>query len=559
MYEVLEAIARHNAKVPVDAAEKRIEIDLITGASAGGMTASILAQNLLYDDGSLRDPYTNKLYRAWVEMVDIIPLLEDVDKKDQKRALLSEKVVEGIGRKLLLDDDDLSQRLSVSTMGLHPAASNRLRIGIAMSNLDGYRYEMPTSGDAPFAYVRFKDQMMCEVERKEDGSWSLQELALVQDGNDGPDEWQPTGRLTWGQLRDAGISSGAFPLAFPLRRIKRSGQGSKASNRFRNREGEFHYTDGGVFENEPVGLARELQAMAADHDRYYLLVKPGPRNPVQKNLENSDLLQTLFRLVDAVIQQAQFQDFIMEQLGKDEQLFNRLFTITSSDSVLIGDVLSAFSGFLEEKFRAYDYNIGRETARAQLKAAYDKGWINFDPDAPEAMPDIDWVVGKHHPDDKDLNWSWLRNAPINTWEEAYSLIKGIADSPGKHGDMADLHRLMHEVKPQTRQVISDQLRDRLANLIDYINQNYLAGADQEFSEEIQSAINEWWDDHVKLPWPDKLTANLPKSLIGGIRERLGKPLFKAIADLLLKSWLKANIIDPPPLRHSSPTQIPPTG
>ncbi|MFO0210364.1 MAG: patatin-like phospholipase family protein, partial [Pseudanabaena sp.] len=60
MYEVLEAIAVHNA-LPENN-DKRIEIDVITGASAGGMTAGILAQKLLCDGKSLRDPYTNPLY-----------------------------------------------------------------------------------------------------------------------------------------------------------------------------------------------------------------------------------------------------------------------------------------------------------------------------------------------------------------------------------------------------------------------------------------------------------------------------------------------------------------
>ena len=45
MYEVLEAIAKHNEVV--GDSNDRIEIDLITGASAGRMKACILAQNLL--------------------------------------------------------------------------------------------------------------------------------------------------------------------------------------------------------------------------------------------------------------------------------------------------------------------------------------------------------------------------------------------------------------------------------------------------------------------------------------------------------------------------------
>lgn len=106
MYEVLEAIARHNESEPDE--QRKIKIDKITGASAGGMTASILAQNLLYDDGSLRDPYDNKLYKAWVEMVDIVPLLDN-PKPEQRRSLLSVEVIESIAKKMIVDDATLKQ------------------------------------------------------------------------------------------------------------------------------------------------------------------------------------------------------------------------------------------------------------------------------------------------------------------------------------------------------------------------------------------------------------------------------------------------------------------
>lgn len=40
--------------------------------------------------------------------------------------------------------------------------------------------------------------------------------------------------------------------------------------------------------------------------------------------------------------------------------------MTSRDEVLLGDVFSAFAGFLEEKFRAYDYNVGRDSAQRKI-------------------------------------------------------------------------------------------------------------------------------------------------------------------------------------------------
>jgi predicted acylesterase/phospholipase RssA len=98
MYEVLEAIAQYNEKREKDD-PNRIEIDVITGASAGGMTAGILAQKLLCDGDSLREPYNNPLYKAWIEDVDIEKLLE-VSEENYKNSLLSSKVVADIGKKI---------------------------------------------------------------------------------------------------------------------------------------------------------------------------------------------------------------------------------------------------------------------------------------------------------------------------------------------------------------------------------------------------------------------------------------------------------------------------
>jgi hypothetical protein len=550
MYEVLEAIARHNEHEPEE--QQQIKIDRITGASAGGMTASILAQNLLYDDGSLRKPYDNNLYKAWVELVDIIPLLDNKE-PEQKRSPLNVKVIESIAKQMIVDDETLQQRQQSVELQQHPAAASQLRIGIAMSNMNGYAYDIPTTGNQPFGYRRFKDQLMCEVERKQDRSWSLQELALLPDAN-GSLRWQAAGPMDWELLREAGISSGAFPLAFPLRQIKRSGfKSSLPGNRFENREGDFLYTDGGVFENEPVGLAHSLLNSAANPQRYYLLIKPGPKSASVGSIsrEKEDLLQTLFALVGAVVQQAQFQDFIMEKLGRVAGLGDRLFTITSEDSVLVGDVLSAFSGFLEQKFRAYDYNIGRLAAREQLKVAYENKLINFDPTAVGAMPEIGWVVGRNDVDpavanEEKFNWSLTRNAPISSWEEAESLMHAIADSSNsQHDEIKDLHRLLGEVRHSTRKEIEVQLLDRLNNLIDYINDTYLLPADKSISDELDEAVAKWWQNHFHAKLPSTLLQLLPDNLFTGLRESVGKPLFKLIAAALLKGWLQANIINPP--------------
>lgn len=65
LYEVLDAIHQHNV-VPGTPDEERIEVDVLTGASAGGMIAAIVAHKMLYSADEFRDPYDNPLYNVWV-------------------------------------------------------------------------------------------------------------------------------------------------------------------------------------------------------------------------------------------------------------------------------------------------------------------------------------------------------------------------------------------------------------------------------------------------------------------------------------------------------------
>ena len=138
MYELLEAIAQRNELLKSDFPElyikERVVIDVITGASAGAMTAGILSQQLYYGGAHLRNPYDNPLFNAWVKKVNIDELL-NVECKNHKYSLLSSAVVDDIGATFIADNPG-------DVMDRHPAASDTLRIGLAMANLNGFSQEI---------------------------------------------------------------------------------------------------------------------------------------------------------------------------------------------------------------------------------------------------------------------------------------------------------------------------------------------------------------------------------------------------------------------------------
>jgi predicted acylesterase/phospholipase RssA len=86
-YEILDAIRQHNEHPDTINTGDFIRVDVLTGASAGGMTAAILAQKLLYQKDAFVDaaghssPYDNPLYNTWVKAISLAALLNTTDKR----------------------------------------------------------------------------------------------------------------------------------------------------------------------------------------------------------------------------------------------------------------------------------------------------------------------------------------------------------------------------------------------------------------------------------------------------------------------------------------------
>lgn len=301
LYEVLDAIAQHNAGVPEDS---RILVDVLTGASAGGMSATVLAQKLMFEADSLADPYNNTLYRAWVQDIDIEGLLALQQDEDPSHSILSSNLVETLSAKYL------SQRYSTHIPPVpvkHPAAAGAIRLGLALSNLNGIDYSYKVRPNGAFTYTRFEDQL----------------YANVDPSSDTLDFWEP--------LRNAAVSCGAFPFAFRVKDLVRHRSEFDSPNVVFPMPFEtFTYTDGGVFQNEPLGLAKNLVDELDQHidndSRFYLFIAPHVKGSTAHsdfNESNADYKATASQLINAVYGQAGFQDWIQaEDVNQRIYLFN---------------------------------------------------------------------------------------------------------------------------------------------------------------------------------------------------------------------------------------------
>src|SRR5579863_7047796 len=101
LYEILRAVRINNENTGEE--DKKIYIDVITGASAGAMTAAMVAQARMFNGPSLDGEFTNPLYRAWVEQISLIGLVKLKAKEKSWHSLFSSDLIADIGRKMLID------------------------------------------------------------------------------------------------------------------------------------------------------------------------------------------------------------------------------------------------------------------------------------------------------------------------------------------------------------------------------------------------------------------------------------------------------------------------
>jgi predicted acylesterase/phospholipase RssA len=338
IYELLEAFRGHNQRT--QDRDARIYVDVLTGASAGGMTAAMLAQRLMFDGGSMgsdaRDAsgdrvcaHSNPLYHAWVERVSLEGLakMQRDERKLKWHSLLSSDLITKIGNEMLVDWLAAGKPMSGPHAAVECDANGvplPLDVGLALTNLNGVDYQLPVAGnpDGGFNYTRGVDQMLFRVQSGDRGAAAM-----------------------WQRLRGGAVACGAFPAAFRSQALERkcSEYGKRVPVPPAMGElGETHvvwdgpdpkpfaYCDGGVLQNQPLGIAKnfvDARVRAAQDannpdaheiadERLYVFVSPNAvKSDAQKNLkaENLTIGRELIELFHTYIRQSQFHDWIIAE------------------------------------------------------------------------------------------------------------------------------------------------------------------------------------------------------------------------------------------------------
>ncbi len=402
-FEILDAIAQHNQWAAENTLpEERIEIDVLTGASAGGMTVSMIAQRLLFDGSAMADPYDNPLYNAWVQEIDITKLLARGTNEPPTHSVFSSNCVIAISQKYLT-----GRYASTPVPPPNPHAalplSGSLQLGLAISNLNGVDYLQPTRSGGSFVYTDHQDQQLVPMDVK---------------SSDRPDLWET--------IRATAVACGAFPVAFRVQDLLRDitdypsptvdrSLWNGAPSRY------FAYTDGGVFQNEPLGMAKNLvDTLPGGHldaeQRGYLFVAPKPKKSSElpyTNNANADP-NTAFgtanavykalaeRVADSVYEQSGFQDWIVAEQVNDrlQKLDNRadelqaMFQsgrLTAAQTIPVSNaVLRAF--FAVDGAMTPAAIAAQQAAHNQLQQQYSVEYAKFGADVATADAWIDAVL-----------------------------------------------------------------------------------------------------------------------------------------------------------------------
>ncbi len=401
----------HNARAQGDetAPPHEVCIRIVSGASAGGMTAAMLAgimagrEHRPIRNGDPGDQVAdNVLYQSWVNDIDIEPLLGRKDLKGESRPVLS-----------LLDStvlDEIAERaLPLDRAGTRrPWADEDAEVILTVANLRGVPYNIP--------FVDEGDDANAAGERPGHGMRQHRDYLHFSFGR-APEafthalDWHMQDE-TWNVLRQAALATGAFPLGLAPRTIEQGaafydqrsfptqGRGKLPNGECEcviepeilpawGRPGPDDYAfvavDGGLFDNEPFELTRtRLNRNSAEvfdvgrTSRIMLAIDPFPGDEDYSTNGHTApySLRGLFTgMLGAMKNQGRFKPAELAIAARHASASRRIIA-PSRDGARQGHAqiasasLGGFAGFLDRGFRHHDFMLGRANCQSFLRTHF---------------------------------------------------------------------------------------------------------------------------------------------------------------------------------------------
>lgn len=447
LFQALDAWEKAKRETPDTVPNHSVCLRAAAGASAGSITAALAvvtaAGGLQREEFAIPQAGKQKykcvlpgLYTAWVNKPDMASpegapdLLSNTDLKagEAPRSVLNAQILgELVSETLRVPPDDGTASVPAHGGQGLPYFARRFHLFLTLANMRGVPYQVSfTSGGrlAAHSMMSHGDRVHYAVEGigRHDGEndWLSQDPAMSLAISSVPkgDQALNGDWLAYGQ---AALASAAFPVGLAAKSIatntryyeKRSWPGQAMNARrfaptwptgwgHDPRDFRFMSVDGGLIDNEPFEYARrsilpnsaDMNPREDDEARgAVLMVDPFPEGPEfsPDDQEDATVLEVAKALLPILKNQARFKpDELAAAL--DDRVFSRWLiaptrakTETQDETYAIATgVLGGFGGFLDESFRAHDYQLGRRNCQQFLKKIFvvgDRNPLAWDKDA----------------------------------------------------------------------------------------------------------------------------------------------------------------------------------
>ncbi len=380
----------------------KASIEVLSGASAGGMCAAI-ATAALFDDPARKQ---TKFYQAWVKSIDIKSLISQTDlDSGPLRSLLNSDILDGIA----------AETISLPAPRRREFVSPNLNLFLTLTSTRGMPYGVDFAADAAFEEHTnyYAEQVRFEVTDGSGDPLHVSERYHLR--------LNDQGGASWTRLKTAAIATGAVPLMLAPKRLDRdpgdysdrmwqvsnpdpcrkpdetTPPSSEQCNCWCDQAVKIEpawekpnapvqnvYVDGGMTNNNPFECARLFLARQTGElhnqrspllaDAAVITIAPFPGadsfSPSWSADQHATLLGTLKSLKSILVTQSRFTGEGLSLL-KDPDVASRFVIAPDDDLVPVPALqcgsLGAFGGFLSEKFRDRDYRLGRRNCQKFLQ------------------------------------------------------------------------------------------------------------------------------------------------------------------------------------------------
>lgn len=410
LLEALESWQRAKELQLPDVPQHNVCIEVISGASAGGMTAVIAAaatqlnfphiNQKNYADNSIAQK--NPLYNAWVnqtaesdggmmlKMLETDDILKSPDSNPNKevRSLLNAMFIEEIACKTIdsiVADPNTKREYLAKDMELFTT----------ITNLRGFDYELLFVT----AQGKKEDRMTMH---KDIVHFQLNPLGEYKNDGRIPYNFDTPDGLNKELLIDAAIATGAFPVGLAPRVVVRDAKYINDNPLLKITHGKDYIVnpltdyntvcvDGGVINNEPYDLTEQilaerekrrkglnneahfkLEKSAEGFDTTILTIDPFPNFEDKPASNYFDLLALKYvvpSLITSMRQQLMLKTDLLQK-AYDPNDYSRFMVVpirshngvTQEYSIACGSV-GGFGGFFSKKFRVHDFMLGRRNCQ----------------------------------------------------------------------------------------------------------------------------------------------------------------------------------------------------